>query len=50
MENINLMSLFIGLCIGNFLFQLVIGQDFMKAFDRSWFQGAALVAVWICSK
>lgn len=42
-----LFGLFIGLAAGNFVFQVFTNQNWMVAFDRSFFQFVALFSVWI---
>lgn len=40
-----LLILWIGLTIGNFIFTFFYDQEWIKAFDRSYFQGIALIVV-----
>ncbi len=42
----NFIIIFITLALSNYLFQLVFDRDWMKAFDRTFFQGIALFYVW----
>ena len=39
--------IFIGLMLGNILYQQLTKQDYVVAFERSWFQGWALLDVWL---
>lgn len=41
-----LLSVFVGLVIGNFGFQLIGPHHWLAAWDRSFFQAAALIAAW----
>jgi len=43
----NIFLLFIGLSIGNFGYQFVNKKDYNAAFERSFFQAVALVAVFL---
>jgi hypothetical protein len=39
--------LFIGLSVGNFLYSFFVGGDYDVALERSFFQGVALLCVWL---
>lgn len=45
----DLISLFIGLTIGNFVCDSLTTKDYNKTIDHSIFQLAALVGVWLVS-
>jgi hypothetical protein len=40
---------FVGLSSGNFVAELFSNQNFELATERSYFQGVALLAYWICT-
>jgi len=39
---------FVGLTLGNFVFQALAKHEWGKAIERSFFQGIALVVAYIC--
>ena len=47
---LNLIAVFIGLTIANFVYQSFTTKDNAKAIDHSVFQLTALIAVWLGAK
>jgi len=47
LDTIDLLVLFIGLMVGNFLYQYSNDKDWYIAIERTYFQFTALFAVWI---
>jgi hypothetical protein len=47
---LNLIAVFIGLTIGNFVYQSFTTKDDAKAIDHSIFQLTALIAVWFVAE
>ena len=45
-----MLAVFIGLVLGNFGYQLINAHKWMVAWDRTFFQGLALVAVLIATR
>ena len=46
----NLLELAIGFTIGNFVYQMITGKrDWKRAFEISYFQAIAFLAVWLRS-
>jgi len=50
MSGANLFWLFLGLSGGNFIYQLIKNKDYETAFERSFFQGVAILSIYIFSK
>lgn len=47
MKNVSLLLLWFGLGIGNFAWAALTAWDWKEAFERSFFQGIALLAVYL---
>jgi hypothetical protein len=45
-----LFGMWIGISAGNYLYQAANQELWMRAFERSYFQGAALFCVWLTLK
>jgi hypothetical protein len=46
-EVMRLFIIFLMLCAINFLYQINHNKDYTAALERSYFQGIALIAVWL---
>ena len=47
---ISLFGLWVALAIGNFVYQVFAGCNWLAAVERSWFQLAAFVTLWVWQK
>jgi hypothetical protein len=47
---VSLLAAFLGLALGNFIYQYFSKQNYTVALDRSFFQGIALFAIWIANR
>jgi hypothetical protein len=47
---VSLLAAFLGLALGNFIYQCFSKQNYSVAIDRTFFQGIALFAIWITNR